>query len=42
MSRTKLKKFDKLKNMQHVIQPERKELLNNTFSLKGKWNNKDG
>ncbi len=37
MSRTKLKKFTKLQNMSHVIQPSRKELLNNNFCLKGSW-----
>ena len=37
MSRTKLKKFKKLKDMPHVIQPSHEELLNDNFSLKGKW-----
>ena len=37
MSRTKLKKFKKISNMPHVIQPKRSELLNDEFTLKGKW-----
>ena len=40
MTRTKLKKFKKLEKMTHVFQPNREELLNNTFSLKGNWNKK--
>jgi tRNA (guanine-N7-)-methyltransferase len=39
MSRTKLKKFTQLKNMAHVIQPKREDLLNNKFNLKGAWLN---
>ena len=42
MSRTKLKKFAKLKIMSNVLQPEREELLHDNFKLKGKWNNKFG
>tara|TARA_B100000902_G_scaffold396419_1_gene457358 strand:+ start:2174 stop:2842 length:669 start_codon:yes stop_codon:yes gene_type:complete len=37
MSRTKLKKFELLKKMDHVIQPNRQELLSDDFSLKGFW-----
>ena len=40
MSRSKLKKFEKLKQMDHVIQPEREELMNDNFSLKGNWKKK--
>ena len=40
MPRSKLKKFKKLEKMLHVIQPNRAELLNNTFSLKGNWKKK--
>jgi len=42
MSRTKLKKFEKLKGMNHVIQPNREELLNDSFPLKGFWSEKFG
>ena len=37
MSRTKLKKFEQLKLMKHVIQPSREELLSDNFHLKGRW-----
>ena len=37
MSRNKLKKFSKLENMSHVIQPKREDLLNDKFKLKGSW-----
>lgn len=37
MSRTKLKKFEKLKRMSHVIQPKRNELLGENFGFKGCW-----
>ena len=37
MSRTKLKKFEKLKRMSHVIQPKRNELLGKNFGFKGCW-----
>ncbi len=40
MSRTKLKKFEKLKTMENVIQPKREELLNDSFYLKGLWHKK--
>ena len=40
MSRTKLKKFEKLKSMPHVIQPIRADLLNDSFDLKGSWRRK--
>jgi len=40
MSRTKLKKFEKLKSMPHVIQPIREDLLNDNFDLKGSWRSK--
>ena len=40
MARTKLKKFDELKFMNNVIQPNRNELLNNEFKWKGKWSKK--
>lgn len=40
MSRTKLKKFNELKNMSHVIQPSREELLNDNFCFKGLWKSK--
>ena len=37
MPRTKLKKLDKLKTMPHVIQPDRKQLLDDNFPVKGNW-----
>ena len=37
MSRTKLKKFKEINNMPHVIQPQRQELLDDEFTLKGRW-----
>ena len=37
MSRNKLKKFSRLENMSHVIQPKREDLLNDKFKLKGSW-----
>ena len=40
MSRSKLKKFDKLKEMVHVIQPDRQELMDDSFLLKGNWSKK--
>jgi len=40
MSRTKLKKFEKLKSMSHVIQPNREDLLNDNFQLKGSWSSR--
>ena len=40
MSRTKLKKFKKLKGMKHVIQPNREELLSDNFALKGNWHDR--
>ena len=40
MSRTKLKKFEKLKSMSHVIQPIREDLLNDNFELKGLWSSR--
>ena len=40
MSRTKLKKFEKLKSMSHVIQPIREDLLNDNFQLKGSWSSR--
>ena len=40
MSRTKLKKFNELKNMLHVIQPSREELLSDNFGFKGSWKRK--
>ena len=42
MSRSKLKKFEKLKKMDHVIQPNREDLLNDSFSLKGCWSKRFG
>mgnify|MGYP001319370219 CR=1 FL=1 len=42
MARSKLKKFKKLKKMHHMIQPDRDELLNDAFSLKGCWGKKFG
>ena len=42
MSRTKLKKFEKLKKMKHVIQPLRDELLNDSFIFKGAWSDRFG
>ena len=42
MSRSKLKKFHKLKNMNHMIQPNRDDLLKNQFNLKGAWGKKFG
>ena len=40
MSRSKLKKFEQLQYMSHVIQPNREDLLNDSFSIKGNWNKK--
>ena len=37
MSKSKLKKFHSIDNMNHVIQPSRQELLSNTSKLKGNW-----
>mgnify|MGYP001234427642 CR=1 FL=1 len=37
MSRNKLKKFQQLQSMAHVIQPKREDLLNNKFNFKGSW-----
>ena len=37
MSRTKLKKFNKIAQMTHVIQPDREELLSDNFPIKGAW-----
>ena len=42
MSRSKLKKFHKLKSMNHMIQPSRDELLKDQFKLKGAWSKKFG
>ena len=42
MARTKLKKFEKLKKMEHVIQPLRDELLHDSFMFKGAWSDKFG
>ena len=42
MARTKLKKFEKLKNMKHVIQPFQDELLNDSFMFKGAWSDRFG
>ena len=42
MSRTKLKKFEKLQLMNNVIQPIRDDLLNDSFYLKGGWGNQFG
>lgn len=37
-SKNKLKRFKENETFSNVIQPQRDELLNNTFSFKGKWN----
>ena len=37
MGKNKLKKFAKVKEMNHVIEPPFKEILNQDFRLKGKW-----
>tara|TARA_B110000444_G_scaffold231324_1_gene239187 strand:+ start:691 stop:1359 length:669 start_codon:yes stop_codon:yes gene_type:complete len=37
MSKSKLKKFHSIDNMNHVIQPSRQELLSNISQLKGNW-----
>jgi len=37
-SKNKLKRFKENETFSNVIQPERSTLLNNAFSLKGKWN----
>lgn len=42
MSRTKLKKFEKLQLMTNVIQPSRDDLLNDSFCLKGGWSTQFG
>ena len=38
MPRSKLKKIKKLEKMDHVIQPNRGELLHDSFRFKGCWN----
>ena len=38
MSKNKLLKFSELNAMSNTIQPKEKDLLNNSFSLKGNWN----
>ncbi|MAQ31657.1 MAG: tRNA (guanosine(46)-N7)-methyltransferase TrmB [Flavobacteriales bacterium] len=38
MSRSKLKKFEQLQYMSHVVQPNRDDLLNDSFLIKGNWN----
>ena len=40
MARNKLKKFDRLKYMTHVLQPTRDELLDDVFEFKGVWRKK--
>ena len=40
MARNKLKKFDRLKHMTHVLQPMRDELLDDVFEFKGVWRKK--
>ena len=42
MGRNKLKKFEKLKKMKYVVQPNREELLDDSFFLKGCWSEKFG
>ena len=37
-SKNKLKRFRENETFSNVYQPNREEVLNNTFSLKGKWN----
>ncbi|NNG09471.1 MAG: tRNA (guanosine(46)-N7)-methyltransferase TrmB [Arenibacter sp.] len=37
-SKNKLKRFKENETFKNVIQPSREEILNGTFSLKGKWN----
>ena len=37
MSKSKLKKFHSIDNMNHVIQPSRQDLLSNISQLKGNW-----
>ena len=40
MARNKLKKFHKLTQMSHVIQPNNDDILNDRFFLKGNWSKK--
>jgi len=42
MGKNKLKKFAKVKEMNHVIEPPFKEILNQDFRLKGKWSEEFG
>ena len=37
-SKNKLKRFEENKTFSNVIQPEREEIINNKFRLKGNWN----
>jgi len=42
MGKNKLKKFAKVKEMDHVIEPPFSEVLNKDFRLKGKWSEEFG
>ncbi|MEQ9187564.1 MAG: tRNA (guanosine(46)-N7)-methyltransferase TrmB [Cryomorphaceae bacterium] len=42
MGKNKLKKFAKVKEMDHVIEPPFSEVLNQDFRLKGRWNEEFG
>ena len=37
MSKNKLTKFNELNSLTNTFQPNQKELLNDSFFLKGKW-----
>ncbi|MFW5699716.1 MAG: tRNA (guanosine(46)-N7)-methyltransferase TrmB [Bacteroidota bacterium] len=37
MSKNKLKKFEEVAGMNHVLQPEFDEIFNKSYKLKGKW-----
>lgn len=42
MGKNKLKKFAKVKDMDHVLEPPFSEVLNKDFRLKGKWKEEFG
>ena len=39
MAKNKQQKFKDLLSFKNTIQPNKEDLLNNKFNLKGKWNN---
>ena len=41
-SKNKLKRFNENETFENVIQPTREEVINDTLSLKGKWNERFG